>query len=196
MLKGGYGSGNHGHAGRPGQRGGSAPREGAGERFGIEADAELLSQKLGMPPEVCSYLLRRGMIGVSIPPTKEVQPTEQEARGASLGKKYPGQCYDMAGRYMMDQYIFDKSNAKLVHGTISDGTLKIGHGWAEINGKVFDGAQQKFYDRDDYYKTHQAVAERVYDNEQFKKNILKYKHWGPWHNGEGVVAGKKGKKEE
>jgi hypothetical protein len=88
-------------------------------------------------------------------------------------------------------------NAVLVHGTLSDGTLTIGHGWAELpSGKVYDGASGAFYDKAEYYKANNAVAERTYTFGQMAKNMVKYKHYGPWHNGEGFVLGAKGRKDE
>jgi len=85
----------------------------------------------------------------------------------------------------------------MVHGTLSDGVMTIGHGWVELpSGKVFDGAQQTFYNKKDFYEKFKAVAERTYDQETMYKNMVKYKHYGPWHHTAGVVGGKKGRKDE
>jgi len=74
VLKGSSASGNYGHAGRPGQRGGSS----RGEQFGMEADAKAIAAKLGVPEEVASYMLRAGLVGVHLPsiyPTRSAQAT-------------------------------------------------------------------------------------------------------------------------
>jgi len=47
--KGGPGSGHHGHAGRPGQRGGSAPGKGGGGGTGVGSPQAATSQEEGQP---------------------------------------------------------------------------------------------------------------------------------------------------
>lgn len=123
----------------------------------------------------------------------EVKPDTSEAKYTSSGKKFPGQCYEKAAQYIAlnpEAFSGKRKDFKLVHGTLSDGNMVIGHGWVETaSGKVFDGTQQKFYDKADYYAKFRVVVEREYTYEESRKMMTKYKHYGPWHETAGITKG-------
>lgn len=209
VSKGGQGSGNHGHSGRPGERGGSgAGSSGKGrrnkkekEQFGNVINEEKLAKHLGVPVNVARYMLAQGLVGVTIkdrpmPLSKDEVP---KAEYDSADKKsHQGQCYDYASRYMLDtDFKSELKGLKVVHGTISDGVMTIGHAWTETpSGLLYEGSTGQFFKKADYMKKMNAVEERVYSREEARKNLVKYKHYGPWHNGAGYVRGAKGRKDE
>ncbi len=75
-------------------------------------------------------------------------------------KKYPGQCFERAFRYMAEHRHIP--GAVLVHGSCyppehPTGMPPVDHAWVELPGDVvFDGVQHEFYDRHDYYRVLQA----------------------------------------
>lgn len=100
-----------------------------------------------------------------------------------------GNCYEAAGKFLMDQSLFGEKGMTLVHGEVAgQGPLEginFGHAWVEHNGMVIDKSNgrdikipvQVYYalgqiDRID--NTHR------YTWDQANKKIASTGHWGPW----------------
>lgn len=100
-----------------------------------------------------------------------------------------GDCYEAAGKFLMDQSMFGEKGMTLVHGEVAgQGALEgtnFGHAWVEHNGMVIDKSNgrdirvpiQVYYalgqiDRID--NTHR------YTWIQARKKIASTGHWGPW----------------
>ena len=146
---------------------------------------------------------------------REVEPTEKEREGVALGKIYLHRCYDQAARYVALDVEPGSREATLVHGTIRVGGVTmqvggtgplddppgevriggadIGHAWVELpGGKVFDGVQGRFYDRDSYYQKMGARAEHKYTEDEARRMLLKTMNFGPWERTTGILRGKGG----
>jgi len=111
---------------------------------------------------------------------------EAEAPAANSG----GDCYEAAGKYMMDKCVFgDDCNLVLVHGEVAgQGALEgvtFGHAWVLDGGTAIDRSnggnlqlpQAIYYavgQIDRIGNTHE------YTWEQARKMIIEYEHWGPW----------------
>ncbi len=112
-------------------------------------------------------------------------PSPEEEAGTD-GKPHLGDCYRQAGNYVASH-----EGAVLVHGEISPpgwlkGGFRGGHAWAEIRRPggaelVYDGAQGKFYDKASYYREMAAVPQRTYTADEALVQMLRTRHWGPWH---------------
>jgi hypothetical protein len=116
---------------------------------------------------------RKGAVGGS----------SKEGGDKSTGK---GDCYEAAGRYMMDHGIGQKG-LTLVHGEVTgqgpiEG-LKFGHSWLEKDGMVIDKANGRdlHMPMEQYYRIGK-IGDNVhkYNYKQFVEKVLKTKTWGPW----------------
>jgi hypothetical protein len=101
-----------------------------------------------------------------------------------------GDCYEAAGKYMMDECVFSNDcGLILVHGEVAgqgalDG-VTFGHAWVLDSGMVVDrsngrnlqlpqGAYYNLGQIDQIGNTHE------YTWEEARNKITKYEHWGPW----------------
>ncbi len=118
---------------------------------------------------------------------RELQPGEVEVpiRFRRRGVSYrwsPKRCYERAFTYVMAND--DLPGVVLVHGVLLR-PFFFAHAWVELDvdglAVVFDGVQQRFYDRDWYCQTHGAKAERRYTFQQVCETSLQFGHTGPWH---------------
>jgi len=112
-----------------------------------------------------------------------------------------GDCYEAAGKYMMDNCMIGDCDLVLVHGEVSgQGSLegvRYGHAWVEDGDTVID----KSNGRDlrvpkAFYYTLGQISSETFDNEGYSpmggQNVHKYtweearekiiesEHWGPW----------------
>lgn len=205
--EGGPGSGNFGHAGRPGEVGGSSGkhRSSGGAKPGYrtpevwgtgtwaykgsknfcETDAKRLEE--GVPKELLSKRIKE-LLGddpmantlIKLPslPPKPVSPPE----GAIVHNYGPrtGLCYEMAARFVMDN-----PDWKVVHATLFP---RVGdfansvylHGFAEKGSVVFDGVHGRFFDREAYYKYYDIMDVRTFDHTTMNKKLLQIRQWGAW----------------
>ena len=105
--------------------------------------------------------------------------------------KANGDCYEAAGRFMMDQCTFGSScDLRLVHGEVmGQGPVEgitFGHAWIlDDRGMVIDKSNGRdvMLPESIYYKAGQIdsidnVIEYSWD--EARKKILEYGHWGPW----------------
>jgi hypothetical protein len=101
-----------------------------------------------------------------------------------------GDCYEAAGKYMMDECMFgDDCNLILVHGEVAgqgalDG-VTFGHAWVLDGGTVIDQSNNRNLQlpRVLYYSLGQIDNignTHEYSWEQARKIIMEYGHWGPW----------------
>ena len=184
---------------KSGEHGGEfAPK---GETGGVsEKQLRQIADRLKVPPEQIAELLNRTVIRLQGPTA--ATPTPEQARFVD-NKPHLGQCYDSAARYMMDHAIADRydpigtpkapQNIRLVHGTVSNPGYEnvphklVAHAWVDLgDGKIFDGALQKFYEKDSYYKYFNAKEEQSYTHDEMIKAMSKDMHYGPWGETAGV----------
>ncbi len=110
---------------------------------------------------------------------------EREGR-LRLLKKKGGDCYQVAGRMIMDNTVLD--DMMLVHGEVAgQGKLngqRLGHAWIEIgDGDVavdHSNGNNIIMRTEQYYKIGKITKIRKYTKEQAMINMLKYKHFGEW----------------
>jgi hypothetical protein len=106
-----------------------------------------------------------------------------------IGTRRSGECYESAGQFMMEAALTGSGlNAKMVHGTVSMGDQRIGHGWVEIGDVVYDGTHTQFFDRDSYREFTEAETEHEYDWEECSKHMLRTENWGPWEETAGLLS--------
>ncbi len=102
----------------------------------------------------------------------------------TIGGHHPGSCYDMAGKFALSVLgTEEEKDVTLVHGAIGnkETSAMFGHGWIEIGSDiVFDGVNQKFYDKDAYYQELGAVPEQRYSIREASEQMRKKKFFGPW----------------
>lgn len=122
---------------------------------------------------------------------KQVTPTKAEIKGVEDGDGAVGECYYAAGLYVLEHCY-----TTLVHGTCrlnDNAPFLYGHGWVVVSDdKVYDGTVNKFFDKDSYYETLEAVDEVEYTWDELTKILLKAEHWGCWHMTKGVTSGPNG----
>lgn len=101
-----------------------------------------------------------------------------------------GDCYEAAGKYMMDRCMFDAScGIKLVHGEVSgQGPLEgvtYGHAWIVDGETVIDRSNGRNLQmpKSVYYALGQIdnISNlHEYTWEEARKHIMVLEHWGPW----------------
>jgi hypothetical protein len=159
-----------------------------------DAGLEETAKKWGMPVEqVKEALASTNRLVARLKGPQEVDATPEERQGVA-DHKFLGQCYEKAGNYFLDHAMHLSRlgpDARLVHGTVQgplDTHELLGHSWVDLgDGRVFDGALQKFFDKASYYTALDAKDERRYSRVEFLKHIYKQKNWGPWHETKGVT---------
>ena len=98
-----------------------------------------------------------------------------------------GDCFQAAGRYMMDNGRDDKS-ITLVHGEVTGQGriqgIKFGHGWIEKGNDCIDVSLGRniVMPKEIYYMLGQIDESKVYryNYDQFQEKILSSGNWGPW----------------
>ena len=100
-----------------------------------------------------------------------------------------GDCYEAAGKYLMDECLFSGKGCALllVHaevtgqGQIQD--LKHGHAFVLDGDTVIDKSNGRDVQmpKAAYYALGQ-IGDNLheYTYEEFRRKILEYEHWGPW----------------
>lgn len=100
------------------------------------------------------------------------------------GKK--GNCYEAAGRYIMNS---KDDGLMLVHGEVEgqgeiDG-VRFGHAWLEKGDKVIDVSNGKQLEIPKFVYYQLGNIDKInnlkkYNHTDSLKNMVRYKHWGPW----------------
>ena len=106
-----------------------------------------------------------------------------------IGTSRSGECYESAGQFMMESALTGSGlNATMIHGTVSMGDQRIGHGWVEIGDVVYDGTHTQFFDRDSYREFTEAETEHEYNWEECADHMARTEHWGPWEETAGLLS--------
>jgi hypothetical protein len=135
-------------------------------------------------------LLREYINEISVEELQASQDAAAEQHGVSQ-QNTGGDCYQAAGRYMMDECLAaDRcDDLILVHGEVAgQGALEgmtYGHAWVLGNGMVIDKANGRDLEIPQplYYAIGQInyIGNTIeYTWEEARKKILEYGHWGPW----------------
>jgi hypothetical protein len=100
-----------------------------------------------------------------------------------------GDCYEAAGKYMMDHALFPggEDHLILVHGEVTGQGdimgLKYGHAWVEDGEMVIDVSNGRDIrmPKPLYYALG-GIGDNLhkYTVEEFRRKVSKHKHWGPW----------------
>jgi len=90
-----------------------------------------------------------------------------------------GQCYALAGRFVMDHPEY-----MLVHGIINGRRFGIDkdnpHAWVEKDNVAYDLVQDQELPKETYYEVFGAVPDKTYTHNEAIKMMLKHEHFGPW----------------
>jgi hypothetical protein len=96
---------------------------------------------------------------------------------------YHRQCYAKAYDYAVSKY--ELEGVKLVHGLYDPmgRQMNIPHAWVELpEDIVFDGVQQRFYQKRGYYEVYRAEKIVEYTPEEAAKTMLEFNYIGDWGN--------------
>jgi hypothetical protein len=100
-----------------------------------------------------------------------------------------GDCYEAAGKYMMDQCLLTREDChlKLVHAEVTGqgpiSGLKYGHAFVLDGDMVIDKSNGRDIKMPKviYYSVGNIGSNvHEYTFEEFRKNILEHETWGPW----------------
>lgn len=97
-----------------------------------------------------------------------------------------GDCYEVSGKYMMDQQFMGNRALLLVHGIVTGqgriSGMEYDHAWIEDGDMVIDKScgRDIHMPKAVYYALGNIQKTKTYNFEQFRNMISKYKHWGPW----------------
>ena len=86
-------------------------------------------------------------------------------------RKAAKRCFELSGRFALDH-----PSATVVHGFVQGW---IAHGWAEIDGMVYDGTCKGIFDRDGYYRAARAVAVRRFPAAEYLDIACACGYWLP-----------------
>jgi len=123
----------------------------------------------------------------------DVARQEEFARSLTAARRkrpVTGDCYEAAGRYILDQSLVgDTSNLRIVHGEVAgqgplEGTT-FGHAWVLDGDTVIDRSNGRDIrmPKAIYYALgaiDQIDNVRVYTPDQARERMLRYEHFGPW----------------
>ncbi|HIL97573.1 MAG TPA: hypothetical protein EYG51_16920 [Pseudomonadales bacterium] len=111
---------------------------------------------------------------------------------ATSGAPAGGDCYEAAGKYIMDKCQFGSSedcNLTLVHGEVmGQGPLEgitFGHAWVLSGGLAIDKSNGRNIELPKQFYYALGGIDNIgnvheYDWDAARDNILTYQHWGPW----------------
>jgi len=99
-----------------------------------------------------------------------------------------GDCYETAGRYLLEDMGKGDSDLRLVHGLVNgQGSLQgkiFGHAWVENGDNVIDNSNGRSIQmpKSAYYAIGRIKTEDTYtyDRQQAMEQMLRNEHWGPW----------------
>ena len=118
---------------------------------------------------------------------KEVPVSDKyKKKGVFKDKTFEGECFIKAGEYVLNNK--QLNNLILIHGTINankERNIIYEHAWVEFTDNgievVFDGVDQKFYDKKDYYEKLDAMPDYVHNKKQYMKMFAKTLWLGKWY---------------
>lgn len=90
-----------------------------------------------------------------------------------------GQCYALAGRYIIDHY---GSDLALVHGTIQGfGAPPLDHAWVRFpDGRVWEPATNTIYSPGDFQVLFNPQEVQTYSGKEAMSKMVDTGHFGPW----------------
>jgi len=104
-----------------------------------------------------------------------------------------GDCFEAAGKFMMDEGIVGrKKSLRLVHAEVTgQGAIqgvRFGHAWVEDGDTVIDKSNGRdvrmpksiYYALGHVYDDRGDSNMHVYTPQEFRKMVMRYSHWGPW----------------
>ena len=97
-----------------------------------------------------------------------------------------GDCYNVAGRYLMDHAFGEDSGLLLVHGEVGGqgplAGIRMGHAWIEDGDMVIDNSNgtNRTIPKQLYYAIGNIGQTFKYTMDEMRKKVLEYGHWGPW----------------
>lgn len=97
-----------------------------------------------------------------------------------------GNCFEVSARYVVDSKLFGDRDFELVHGAVTGqgpiSGINYSHAWIEDGDFVIDLSNNKSVKLPKFlYYAMGRINEVVkYSPEEARKNMLKYKHYGPW----------------
>jgi hypothetical protein len=197
-MVGGPGSGNFGHAGRPGLVGGSASAGGSpsspksspdsknighGSRLGGHPHSESKRIKDGVPKEVKERKHGINEITYAFTGLEDMREDPPKCDRYSIPKNQierNGRCFELAARFVMDN-----PDWEIVHATLYP---RIGnfadqiyfHSYAQKGNIIFDPVFNQFYNADKHAKYYNTTDKRVYNSKVAIKKMLKSGNYGPW----------------
>jgi hypothetical protein len=103
-------------------------------------------------------------------------------------KNRGGDCYEAAGKYVMDHALFPGTDGSLilVHGEVTGqgdiAGIQYGHAWVEKGGTVIDVSNGRNIKlpKAVYYAIGNIGKTYKYTSEEMREKILESGHWGPW----------------
>ena len=96
-----------------------------------------------------------------------------------------GDCFSKSSEYIMNH---QEEDLILIHGIaqLIPGE-KCSHAWVEFGNIVFDGVDQEFYNKNEYYKKFNVEIEEKYDYNEALELMRNTGESGPWHNTKGMI---------
>lgn len=97
-----------------------------------------------------------------------------------------GDCFEISGRYIMDQYFLGKKDLYLCHGTVTGQRriegVQYDHAWIEDGDLCIDKSCGRNIQlpKAIYYISGQIENVKRYNYEEMSHMINQYGHWGPW----------------
>jgi hypothetical protein len=194
-MVGGPGSGNFGHAGRPGEVGGSAsvgsaPKSspeskniGHGSRLSGHPKTEAKRIKEGVPKEVKERKHGIEEITYAYNGLSEMKVDAPKVDRSNIPKndiERQGRCFELAGRFVMDNPDWDVVHATLYPRLGNFGDSIYFHGYAQKDKIIFDPVFNQFFNADKHEKYYTTTDKRIYDHATAMKMMLKSGNYGPW----------------
>lgn len=114
---------------------------------------------------------------------------EYKQKYESLTEAATGDCYQAAGRFLMDQAMAGKSAGyKLIHGEVTGQAhlegIKYGHAWIEKGNTVYDYSNGRDIEmpKEVYYALGKIKKSKntEYTSDEMMSKLAKAHHWGPW----------------
>lgn len=98
-----------------------------------------------------------------------------------------GDCYESAGRQMLDAKEEEKKHLMLCHGIVTGrgdiAGMKIGHAWVELSEDLVidkSNGNDIIMRREKYYLLGDITKVVKYTHQEALENMLKFRHFGPW----------------
>jgi len=116
----------------------------------------------------------------------------QRLLAASKFEDRLGNCYELAGRYVSENggelvhglihHPFDRANPKgNPHAWVLKPSSEQNKGSSLSGDIIYDPVLDQELPKEAYEGLYRAKTLKQYPQEEVWKNMLRHKHWGPWH---------------